>query len=95
MSDLEIYRKATLGNSSGWGRKPALLIVDFTNGFNDPEKFGGGNIGAAVEKTIDLLAAARPAYRVFPGRLRRRRGGRRYLLPQGAWFEDPDRGQSR
>jgi maleamate amidohydrolase len=59
MSDLEIYRKATLGNSSGWGCKPALLIVDFTNGFNDPETFGGGDIGAAVEKAIDLLAAAR------------------------------------
>jgi maleamate amidohydrolase len=59
MVDLEPYRKATLGNSSGWGRRPALLIIDFTNGFNDPEKFGGGNIGAAVEQTVNLLGAAR------------------------------------
>ncbi|MEQ8695069.1 MAG: isochorismatase family protein [Bauldia litoralis] len=59
MVDLDAYRKATLGNSSGWGRRPALLVVDFTNGFNDPEKFGGGNIGPAIRRTVDLLAAAR------------------------------------
>lgn len=59
MVDLEAYRKATLGHSSGWGSRPALLVVDFTNGFDDPEKFGGGNIGPAIERTADLLAASR------------------------------------
>jgi maleamate amidohydrolase len=59
MVDLEAYRNATLGHSSGWGKRPALLIVDFTNGFNDPEKFGGGNIGPAINRTADLLDAAR------------------------------------
>ena len=44
MSDLDVYKTQNFGNSSGWGRSPALLIVDFVNGFTDPVKFGGGNI---------------------------------------------------
>lgn len=59
MSDLEIYEKQNFGNSSGIGARPALLIVDFVNGFADPEQFGGGNIQAAIDKTVELLAFAR------------------------------------
>jgi len=36
-----------------------LLIIDFVNGFADPAQFGGGNIAAAIESTVGLLAAAR------------------------------------
>ena len=36
-----------------------LLIVDFVNGFADPQVFGGGNIPAAIDATVPLLAAAR------------------------------------
>ena len=59
MSELEIYQKQGFGNSSGMGQRPALLIVDFVNGFADPDQFGGGNIGEAIENTRGLLAAAR------------------------------------
>ena len=59
MSELEIYRKQGFGNRSGLGRRPGLLIVDFVNGFADPDQFGGGNIGEAIENTRELLAEVR------------------------------------
>jgi maleamate amidohydrolase len=57
--DHEIYRAQGFGGRVGIGRKPALCIVDFVNGFVDPRVFGGGNIREAVTKTIGLLAAVR------------------------------------
>jgi maleamate amidohydrolase len=57
--DLDIYRSQGFGQSVGIGRKPALCIVDFVNGFVDPKIFGGGNISEAVTRTVPLLAAAR------------------------------------
>ena len=59
MNDLDIYSKQGFGNSSGFGTRPALLIVDFVNGFNDPDQFGGGNIAPAITQTRVLLEAAR------------------------------------
>ncbi|MSR15440.1 MAG: isochorismatase family protein [Gammaproteobacteria bacterium] len=59
MNELDIYAKQGFGNSSGFGARPALLIVDFVIGFTDPEHFGGGNILSAVANTKTLLAAAR------------------------------------
>jgi maleamate amidohydrolase len=53
MSD--IYRQQNFGNRIGFGRRSALLIVDFTVGFNDPRLFGGGNIDAAIKRTVGLL----------------------------------------
>ena len=59
MNELDIYSRQGLGHQSGFGAKPALLIVDFTNGFNDPALFGGGNIAAAIVQTEALLACSR------------------------------------
>lgn len=56
MANDDIYRKQTFGQKTGFGRKPVLLVVDFVNGFTDPEVFGGGNIAEAVEATVPLLA---------------------------------------
>jgi maleamate amidohydrolase len=56
MSDLDIYKKQNFGNRVGLGERTALVIVDFTVGFNDPAHFGGGNIDAAVKRTVGLLA---------------------------------------
>lgn len=61
MSELEVYQRQGFGNKSGFGRSPALVIVDFVNGFNDPALFGGGNIASAISKTTELLACARSA----------------------------------
>jgi len=55
----EIYRRQGMGASSGIGVAPALVIVDFVVGFNDPAHFGGGNIDDAVRATVPLLAFAR------------------------------------
>ncbi len=61
MSELDIYEKQGFAHSIGFGRVPALAIVDFVNGFTDAEQFGGGNINAAITRTVALLAAAREA----------------------------------
>ncbi len=59
MSDLDVYKQQGFGNRSGFGARPALVIVDFVNGFDDPALFGGGNISAAIARTAELLAACR------------------------------------
>ena len=46
-----IYEKQGFGARLGFGKKPALIIIDFINGFNDPEAFGGGNIQDAIDHT--------------------------------------------
>ena len=56
MSDTDIYAEQGFGHRTGLGRSPALLIVDFVNGFVDPAVFGGGNIQAAVDATVPVLA---------------------------------------
>lgn len=53
--DSDIYREQNFGNRIGFGRRSALLVVDFTVGFNDPALFGGGNIDAAIKRTAGLL----------------------------------------
>ena len=58
-SDTDVYRRQGFGGALGVGGRPGLLIVDFVNGFADPDCFGGGNIPAAIQATIPVLAAAR------------------------------------
>lgn len=55
MGELDIYQKQNFGNRVGIGRRAALVVVDFTVGFNDPALFGGGNIDPAIKRTIGLL----------------------------------------
>ena len=57
----DVYAKQQFGQKIGFGRLPALLVVDFVNGFTDPEILGGGNILDAVEATKPLLAFFRAA----------------------------------
>ncbi|MEQ8450124.1 MAG: isochorismatase family protein [Nitratireductor sp.] len=59
MTNTDIYARQSFGQSTGLGDRPALLVIDFVNGFNDPEILGGGNIDAAVKATVPLLAHAR------------------------------------
>jgi maleamate amidohydrolase len=59
MDDKDIFKRQNFGRKMGFGQSPGLLVIDFTVGFNDPEAFGGGNISAAVNRTVDLLAFAR------------------------------------
>jgi len=55
MSDQEMYKSRGFGNRIGFGRKPALLIVDFINAFTDPACPLGSNLDAEVAETKKLL----------------------------------------
>lgn len=55
MGEHDIYKAQGFGNRLGLGQSLALLLVDFTVGFNDPKLFGGGNIAAAIERSVGLL----------------------------------------
>ena len=57
--DLDVYERQNFGNRSGFGTTPALLVIDFVNGFADPDEFGGGNIGPAIGATKGILAKCR------------------------------------
>jgi nicotinamidase-related amidase len=62
MSDEEarrIYAKARLGESVTMGSRPAVLVVDFSCGFTDPECPLGADMTAEVEATRRLLEVAR------------------------------------
>lgn len=61
VSDLEVYKRQGYGGRSGFGSRPAVIVVDFVNGFADPNQLGGGNIGHAIDNTAELLSAARDA----------------------------------
>jgi maleamate amidohydrolase len=55
MSYDNIYVQQQFGQKTGFGQRPALLVIDFVNGFTDPAILGGGNIRDAVETTLPLL----------------------------------------
>ena len=55
MKSDDIYRMQKFGQPTGFGSLPALLVVDFVNGFTDPDILGGGNIREAVTASIPLL----------------------------------------
>lgn len=55
----EIFATQGFGRRLEPGRRSALIIVDFVNGFADPNHFGGGNINSAIDKTRILLNEAR------------------------------------
>ncbi|MBT2793894.1 N-carbamoylsarcosine amidohydrolase [Paraburkholderia strydomiana] len=58
-NDLDTYERQSFGSALEPKAPVGLLIIDFVNGFADPEVFGGGNIVPAIERTVPLLAHAR------------------------------------
>jgi maleamate amidohydrolase len=54
-----IYAQARLGESVTMGSRPAVLVVDFSCGFTDPECALGSDLTAEVAATRRLLDAAR------------------------------------
>lgn len=50
-----IYEKQGFGGRSGFGRKSALILVDFVNGFVDPDILGSTEIARAASETLELL----------------------------------------
>lgn len=61
LSENDIYRKQSFGGTLAKGAKPALIVVDFVNGFIDPEVFGGGNCLEAAQATAPVITAFREA----------------------------------
>jgi maleamate amidohydrolase len=57
--EIGAYQRQGFGNQLELVSPFGLLIVDFVNGFADPEVFGGGNIREAITATVPLLAVAR------------------------------------
>lgn len=55
----EIYSRQGFGNRLGFGQRAALVVIDFVNGFADPNVLGGGNIPTAIAETVPVLAMAR------------------------------------
>jgi maleamate amidohydrolase len=54
-----IYERARLGQSVTPGSRPAVLVVDFSRGFTDPECTMGSDLTREVEATRRVLSAAR------------------------------------
>jgi maleamate amidohydrolase len=54
-----VYRHQGLGGTSGFGQRCGLVVVDFVNGFVDPDQLGGPHVEAAARATVPLLAAFR------------------------------------
>jgi len=69
MSDEEarrVYAEARLGESVTLGSHPAVLVVDFSCGFTDPECALGSELTAEVEATKRLLDGLQGNIRVLP-----------------------------
>lgn len=56
---LESYQSKGFAARSGFGRRPALLIVDFMNAFTDPSTPLGGDFSNQLAATSELLTAFR------------------------------------
>jgi nicotinamidase-related amidase len=55
----QIYSQSGIGSRTGFGQRPALVIVDLQNGFTDPACPVGGDLTDTVEATALLLGVAR------------------------------------
>lgn len=55
----EVYERARLGQSVTLGGRPAVLVVDFSRGFTDPECTMGSDLTQEVGATHRLLTTAR------------------------------------
>jgi len=60
-NEISTYERQGFGARMSLKAPIGLLIVDFVNGFANPDVFGGGNIPQAIENTVPLLEAARKA----------------------------------
>ena len=53
------YQRKGLGESVGFGQRPAIVVVDFIKSFTDPASPVGSNLDAEVAATARLLALSR------------------------------------
>lgn len=53
------YAAKGLGARVGWGQRPALVVVDLSNGFTDPASPLGGDLSGELAATAALLTSCR------------------------------------
>ena len=56
-----VYERAGFGASVRRGARPAIVVVDLTNGFTDPSEPTGADLTEVVAATAELIEAGRPA----------------------------------
>jgi N-formylmaleamate deformylase len=54
----DIYDTAGFGSGLGFGRRPALVVVDLTRGFTEPAFPTGADLSGVVERTAELVELA-------------------------------------
>lgn len=57
----DVYERAGFGSPVRRGHRPAIVVVDLTNGFTDPAAPTGADLTSVVGATAALVAAGRPA----------------------------------
>ena len=55
----QLYETKGFAHRVGWGFRPAVLVIDLTNGFTDPASPVGADLSEVIGETKRLLAAAR------------------------------------
>ncbi len=60
LRDIEAYyRTQGMARALGFGKRPAVLVIDFQKGITDPERPAGCHLDAEIEHTVRLLDVAR------------------------------------
>lgn len=57
--DAQLFAARGFGGRLGFGRRPAILVVDLTNGFTDPTQPLGADLSGQIEATNALTKAGR------------------------------------
>jgi maleamate amidohydrolase len=57
----EVYERAGFGARVRRGERPAIVVVDLTNGFTDPSEPTGADLTEVVAASAELIAAGRAA----------------------------------
>ncbi|WP_160118517.1 isochorismatase family protein [Rhodococcus wratislaviensis] len=52
---VRLYREAGFGGRSGWGSKPALLVIDLAGAWTAPEEQLGSDVEGVIDATVELL----------------------------------------
>ena len=55
----ELFLQRGFGLRSGFGKRPALLVIDMINSFTDPSMMLGADLAGPIEATTQLHQAAR------------------------------------
>jgi nicotinamidase-related amidase len=55
----QLYREAGFGGRSGWGAKPALLVIDLAGAWTAPDEQLGSDVEGVVAATTGLLEVFR------------------------------------